>query len=170
MKDIDVEIDQLLDEGYFSCFDADTVTSVIDEIVSDLEKTLRNEKKAIYVKNNTITIKGTTLLNRCSSIKMSDSVEGIILRRYYDIAPNVDITITYFKVGTKVYKNFYDKKKKTGEIKGVNYTVGAGGAMTTSIKIKVVPSKKFKVSRVIKFMNNRDSTIHYEKLTEETIY
>lgn len=170
MKDIDLEIDQLLHEGYFSCFDADTVNSVIEEIVSDLEKVLRNEKKAIYIKNNTITIKGTNLFNRCSSVKMSDSVEGVILRRYYDIAPNVDITITYFKVGTKIYKNFYHKKKQTGEIKGVNYSVGAGAAMTTSISIKVIPSKKFKVSRVTKFMNNRDSTIHYEKLSEETIY
>lgn len=167
---IDQEIDELLNEGYFKCLDSDTVNTVLEEISTELEKTLRTDKKGIYIKNNTITIKGTNIFNRCSSIRMSDSVEGMILRKYYDIAPNVDIKVTYFKVGTKVYKNFYRKKRDTDEIKGVNYSVGAGAAMTTSIKITVIPSKKFKVSRVIQFMNNRESSVHYEKLTEETIY
>ena len=169
MLNIDLEIDQLLNEGYFSSMDTDIVSSILDEIVKDLEKTLKNDKKAIYVKNNVITIKGTNLINRCSSVKMSDNVEGMILRKYYDIKPPVHITVTYFKVGTKIYKNFYNRKKKTREIEGVNYTVGAGVAMTTSIKIKISPAKKFTVGRIVNFMNNQDSTLHYEKLSEETI-
>lgn len=167
---MNLDIDELLNEGYFSCLDSDTVNVIIDEIRSDLEKTLRSSKKAIYVNNDTITIKGTTLLNKCSSVKLSDSVEGMILRRYYDISPNVDISVSYFKVGTKLYKNFYNKDKKSKEIKGVNYSIESGMAMTTSIKIKVVPAKKFKVSRIIKFMNNKDTSIQYEKLSEEVVY
>ena len=83
-------------------------------------------------KGNTITLKGTNLFNRFSSVRLSDVVEGIILRKYYNVKPKVHITVTYFKVGGKVTHDSYNKKKEK-----VTYSLGASYTYTTSIKIKV---------------------------------
>lgn len=168
-KNKDVELESLfeevcLNELFFRSI-TDEESTVVEEIKHDIQKALRSDKKDIYVKDNVITIKGTNLLNRFSSVKMSDVVEGMILRRYYDQKPPVHITVTYFKVGGKATMDFYSKEKKN-----VNYSLGAGLTYTTSIKIEVKKANNFKLGRVVKCMNNRDSSISYEKLSEHIIY
>lgn len=168
---MDEELDLLLEECYSleeSIFNKELTEDqnmVINELTKELEKVLINDKKGIYVKGNTITLKGTNLFNRFSSVRLSDVVEGIILRKYYNVKPKVHITVTYFKVGGKVTHDSYNKKKEK-----VTYSLGASYTYTTSIKIKVKAAKDFKVGRVIECMNNRDSSIAYEKLTEEIIF
>lgn len=158
----------LLTEGAMSEMDIDPVDMLIDDITKETENIILGDKKCVTVKNNVITVKGNSFINRFSAVKMKDTVEGIILRKYGDIKPNVKITITYFKVGGRVEKDIFTKD--TNKKKHAIYSVGIGGAITTSIKIKIVKAKKFKVVRAIKFMNNKDASIHYEKLSEEVLY
>ena len=158
----------LLTEGAMSELDAEPEAVIVQEVVKEIERVLKGQKKSVFVNKNVITIKGNSFINRFSAVKMNDTVEGIILRKYGDLMPKVKITITYFKVGGRIEKDIFtkDNKKKKQAV----YSLGLGNAITTSIKIKVVKAKKFKVVRAIKFMNNKDASIHYEKLSEETIY
>lgn len=156
------EDNNLMNEAFFERQLNDEEKKIIDELVKDIQKALRTNKKDVYVKNDIIRIKGNTLLNNMSSIKMNDSVEGIILRKYYDLKPKVNITITYYKIEGKIAHDFKNKKSKE-----VNYRIGAGLIYTPLITISVKKSDKFKVGRVIKNINNKEASYGYEKLSEE---
>lgn len=143
------------------------VDYLVQDITKQLESALRGQKKSVYVKNgNTIYVKGNSLFNKAARVTINDTVEGMILRKYGDVKPNVSITVTYFKMGLGIAKTFH-KKRAFSDVYDPIYSVGIGMGHNTSIKIKIKNSNKFKLIRRVKYITNREFTMEREKLSEE---
>lgn len=157
----------IFNESNMKELDLDPVSYIVSDITNQISEALRGQKKTVKVKHgNTIYVKGNSLLHRASRVTMNDTVEGMILRKYGDVKPNVSITVTYFKMGLGIAKTFH-KKRMFSNVYDPLYSVGLGFGHNTSIKIKVKKSHKFKLVRHVKYINNREFTVDREKLSEE---